>query len=94
MCACFVFFVFFCVCFLFQGWLVGWLVLVSRERWWSVSNAAARAPGSLPGSLSVCLPVFGFVSSEGLGLVLVSSSSSSSSSGLVRDDASRRLFRG
>ena len=60
-----------------------------------MSNAAARAPGSLPGSLSVCLPVFGFVSSEGLGLVLVSSSSSSSSSsGLVRDDASRRLFRG
>jgi len=60
-----------------------------------VSNAAARAPGSLPGSLSACLPVFGFVSSEGLGLVLVSSSSSSSSSsGLVRDDASRRLFRG
>ena len=58
-----------------------------------MSNAAARAPGSLPGSLSVCLPVFGFVSSEGLGLVLVSSSSSSSS-GLVRDDASRRLFRG
>ena len=43
----------FFVCVFFSR--VGWLVLVSRERWWSVSNAAARAPGSLPGSLSVCL---------------------------------------